>query len=61
MGLAERRAAKAFQDEAYPALLERIEQAAACPVAVSVDWASLQTEAMRTSTPKHGPRCISSH
>jgi hypothetical protein len=44
MGLVERRAAKAFQDDAYPALLARIEAAAGHSVAVEIDWASLQTE-----------------
>lgn len=44
MGLAERRLAKAFEDDIYPQLLSRIETAAACPIKVEVDWTSLQTE-----------------
>ncbi|HLY56841.1 MAG TPA: hypothetical protein VKS60_14860 [Stellaceae bacterium] len=43
MGLLERRAAKAFQDDVYPALQQRIEAAAGHPVAVEIDWESLQT------------------
>lgn len=42
MGLAERRAAKEFQDKHYPQLKQKIDAAAGQPVMVEVDWDSLQ-------------------
>jgi hypothetical protein len=42
MGLVERRAAKAFQDDAFPALQRRIEAACGHAVALEIDWPSLQ-------------------
>ena len=44
MGLAERRASKAFQDENYPALKQEIDTAAHKNVLVEVDWDSLAVE-----------------
>lgn len=41
MGLAERRAIKAYQDHRLPQLLEAIRAAAGFPVEVEVDWDSL--------------------
>jgi hypothetical protein len=44
MGLAERRAIKAFQDGKYPGLKKDIDAAAGFEVAVEVDWESLAKE-----------------
>jgi hypothetical protein len=44
MGLVERRATKAFQDGALPELEKRIAAAAAQPLAIEVDWTSLEAE-----------------
>jgi hypothetical protein len=42
MGLLERRAAKAFQDGAFPALKARIDAAAGHELTLDIDWESLQ-------------------
>lgn len=44
MGLAERRAIKAFQDTNYPALEQQIHAAAGAAIPVEVDWNSLAFE-----------------
>lgn len=44
MGLAERRASKAFQDERYPAIKQEIDAAAHKNVLIEVDWDSLAVE-----------------
>jgi hypothetical protein len=44
MGLAERRAIKAFQDTNYPALEQQIQAAAGTAIPVEVDWNSLAFE-----------------
>ena len=44
MGLGERRAAKQFEDEAYPGLLAEIEKAAGFAVPVEVAWDDLMEE-----------------
>lgn len=44
MGLAERRAVKAFQDEKYPALKAEIDQAAGFAVETEVQWDTLAKE-----------------
>ncbi len=44
MGLAERRAAKEFEDQAYPGLLAEIEKAAGFAVPVEVAWDDLMEE-----------------
>jgi hypothetical protein len=41
MGLAERRAIKAFQDTNYPALEQQVHAAAGTPIPLEVDWNSL--------------------
>lgn len=41
MGLAERRAAKRFQDESYPKLKTAIDEAAGFETSLEVDWSSL--------------------
>lgn len=44
MGLAERRALKAFQDERYPALKLEMDAAAHKNVLMEIDWDSLAVE-----------------
>lgn len=44
MGLAERRAVKAYQDNHFPALKQAIDSAAGFEVPMTVDWASLGVE-----------------
>jgi hypothetical protein len=44
MGLAERRAAKDFQDNYLPQLQAQIDQAAKMPVCLEIDWQSLMPE-----------------
>ncbi len=44
MGLAERRAAKDFQDNHLPQLQAQIDQAAKMPVFLEIDWQSLMPE-----------------
>ena len=44
MGLAERRALRAFQDERYPALKQELDAAAHKNVLLEVDWDSLAAE-----------------
>ncbi len=44
MGLAERRAIKAFQDTNYPELEKQIHAAAGTPIPIEVDWATLAFE-----------------
>ncbi|MBN9413813.1 hypothetical protein ABS71_16025 [bacterium SCN 62-11] len=44
MGLAERRASKAFQDDSYPGLKQELDAAAHKNVLVEVDWDSLAVE-----------------
>ena len=44
MGLAERRALKAFQDERYPAIKQEIDAAAHKNVLLEIDWESLAVE-----------------
>jgi hypothetical protein len=44
MGLAERRAAKAFQDNKYPKLKQEIDAAAGFEVPIEVKWDTLATE-----------------
>ncbi len=44
MGLAERRAIKAFQDTNYPELEKQIHAAAGTPIPVEVDWSTLAFE-----------------
>ena len=44
MGLAERRAIKAFQDNVFPGLEKKVHEAAAMTVALEVDWNSLAFE-----------------
>lgn len=44
MGLAERRAIKAFQDTTFPALEKEIHAAAGTPLPIEVDWNSLAFE-----------------
>ncbi len=44
MGLAERRAIKAFQDDRFPAFRQRIADAAGFEVPVEVNWESLALE-----------------
>ncbi len=44
MGLAERRAAKEFQDKTYPALLTDLQKAAGFPIEVDINWDQLAEE-----------------
>ncbi len=44
MGLAERRAIKAFQDNKFPALKSEIDQAAGFPVELEVAWETLAVD-----------------
>lgn len=46
MGLAERRAAKNFQDETYPKLKAEIDAAAGFETNLEIDWTSLATDDM---------------
>jgi hypothetical protein len=52
MGLAERRALKAFQDERYPELKQEIDTAAHKNVLIEVDWDSLGVEDYANSYPE---------
>src|SRR4051812_40487975 len=44
MGLAERRAIATFQNDRFPGLKQKVEEAAAMPVELDVDWAGLAKE-----------------
>ena len=46
MGLAERRAAKEFQDKNYPALQAEIHKAAGFPITIEINWDQLAEEGM---------------
>ncbi|MBC8142426.1 MAG: hypothetical protein H7Y38_13410 [Armatimonadetes bacterium] len=44
MGLAERRAAKAYQDDRYPLLLKQVQEAAQTEIPLEVKWDTLATD-----------------
>ncbi|MDQ7826935.1 MAG: hypothetical protein RDV48_29320 [Candidatus Eremiobacteraeota bacterium] len=46
MGLQERRAVKKFQDDIFPGLKKKVDEAAAFEVAMEIDWESLGIEEM---------------
>jgi hypothetical protein len=56
MGLAERRAIKAFQDTNYPELEQQVHAAAGTPIPLEVDWNSLAFEGYGDSYAECLPR-----
>ena len=52
MGLAERRAIKAFQDNVFPELEGQVHAAAGTPIPFEVDWSSLAFEGYADSYPE---------